>query len=359
VAKARYAFPIDFAKLPRKGAWLGKIAETPVNAYFNWIDLTTHLISAGATGSGKTVSAMVIAEEALKSKIPVIVFDPTAQWTGFVRACKSKRILKLYRRFGLRREDARAFRGMIYEITKPKPHLDFKKFLTPGEITIFCLNKLKPREFDVAIAHIIDLFFKQTWEESEELKALIIFDEVHRLLEKWGGKYGYKALERACREFRKWGLGLIMISQVLGDFKEAVKGNVLTELQMHTKGLEDLQRVATKYGEEFSRYVTKLMVGVGMLQNPKYNKGMPYFVAFRPPLHSPHKLPEAQIRLYLNFAARLEKLERVIRSLRRRGIDTTDLELEFKLAMDKLKVGQFRLVKIYVETLEKRLERYR
>jgi hypothetical protein len=188
---------------------------------------------------------------------------------------------------------------------------------------------------------------------------LLIFDEVHRLLEKWGGKWGYRALERACREFRKWGIGLVMISQILADFKEAVKGNVLTEVQMHTKSMEDLERIKTKYGDVFSHYTTRLTVGTGMVQNPKYNKGMPYFVTFRPPLHSPHRLPAREIELWLNFARRLEKVERAIARLRRRGVSVADLELELKLATDKLKVGRFRLVKIYLDTLEGRLKSLR
>ena len=55
-------------------------------------ELKTHILTAGATGSGKTVSAMAIVEELLDKKIPVVVFDPTAQWTGFVRPCKDQNL---------------------------------------------------------------------------------------------------------------------------------------------------------------------------------------------------------------------------------------------------------------------------
>jgi hypothetical protein len=246
---------------------------------------------------------------------------------------------------------------MIYEVTDPNVKIDFKKYMNPGEITVFTLNKLKPGEYDVAVRNIIDTIFAQGWEESTELRMVIVFDEVHRLLEKYGGKGGYVALEKACREFRKWGIGLIMASQVLSDFKEAVKGNVLTEIQLHTKSLGDLGRVEKKYGLEFAKQVTKLEIGVGMMQNPKYNKGKPWFVSFRPTLHSPHKIPDEDMKTYKEYAALLADMESKIESMEKAGVDVFDLKTEFRLANEKLKKGRFRMAKIYIDSLKKHLSR--
>jgi len=38
-------------------------------------------------------------------------------------------------------------------------------------------------------------------------------------------------VERACREFRKWGMGVMLISQVLNDFVGEIKANINTEVQ--------------------------------------------------------------------------------------------------------------------------------
>jgi len=181
-AKARYIFPLDFNKLPKGRIWLGKIAETTRRAYFDMNDLRTHILTAGATGSGKSVSACIFVEELLRDKIPVIVFDPTAQWTGFVRPCRDTNLLKYYKEFGLTVNDTRPYNGMIYEITDPNVKIDFKKYMTPGEITVFTLNKLKPGEYDIAVKNIIDMIFAQGWEESTKIKMVVVFDEVHRLL---------------------------------------------------------------------------------------------------------------------------------------------------------------------------------
>ncbi|MCK4714763.1 MAG: DUF87 domain-containing protein, partial [Candidatus Aenigmarchaeota archaeon] len=361
--KSRYIFPLDFKKLPQERGgsfWIGKIAESNKKAWFNPADLTTHLLIAGSTGAGKSVSASVFVEEALDRKIPVVVFDPTAQWTGFVRALEDKNIMKYYDGFGMDPKSIRPFKGMIFEITDPQQLLfdikqGFDRYLLPGEITVFTMDKLRPGQYDEAVSIIIDALFQKSWEESTTLRMIVVFDEVHRLLEKYGGKGGYVALEKAAREFRKWGIGMIMCSQVLADFKEAIAGNVLTEIQLNTKSMTDIQKVATKYGEEYSKKISRQGVGVGMIQNPKYNDGKPYFIQFRPTWHDPHKISNEDLELYKKFAKRLETIEAKVQQLKKSGKDTFDIELELKLAKDKLKQGRFRMAQIYITSLEQHL----
>ncbi len=353
----RYLYPLDYKKVPREGFKIGKFAGTDNYCYFDPKDLTTHLISAGATGAGKSVSASVIAEEALDKNIPVIVFDPTAQWTGFVKACKDSNLTRKYKEFGMSDFDIKSYPGLIYDVEKPDFELKIKEFINSGEITIFCLNKLKPGEYDKAVDHIIKSIFGETWEESSDLKLLLVFDEVHRLLEKYGGTGGYVALEKAAREFRKWGIGIIMCSQVLADFKSAISGNVLTEIQLNTKSLVDIEKVKTKYGEQYSQRITRMGVGAGLMQYPKYNDGKPFFVEFRPTKHDPHKITEAELSLYKTNIEKLKVIEAKIKDLKERKIYTEDYELDFKLAMKKLKTGNFRMVEIYITSLEKSLEK--
>jgi len=341
--------------LPKGNLWLGKIAETNIKMYFDMNDLTTHVLIAGATGSGKSVTGNIFVEELLDHKIPVVVFDPTGQWTGFMRPCTDPKVLKYYKLHGLSPRDARFYPGNIIEITDPNVKIDLRKYMNPGEVTIFMLTKLKPGDYDKAIINLINNIFQQGWEESTELKLVVVFDEVHRLLERYGGSGGYVALERACREFRKWGIGLIMISQVLSDFKEAIKGNVLTEIQMHTKSLSDLQRIESKYGLEYAKRVAKEEIGIGMIQNPKYNRGAPWFVSFRPPLHMPHKLPNEELEKYKLFNEEIEKIKLVIDKLEKAGKDVSDLKIDLKLAMDKIKEGRFRMAEIYIESLKSKL----
>jgi hypothetical protein len=356
--KARYLFPVNYSKIPQEtdeAFWIGRIAETDKKAWFNPNDMTTHILIAGSTGSGKSVSASVFVEEALDKKIPVVVFDPTAQWTGFVKQCEDENLLNYYQQFGMDVRYTKPYKGMISEITDPHITIDFKKYMNPGEITVFTMNKLGPGEYDVAVKNIINAIFKTGWEESTRLRMIMVFDEVHRLLEKYGGIGGYISLEQACREFRKWGIGIVMCSQVLADFKEAIAGNVLTDIQMNTKSLIDIRKVETKYGPEYATRISRQGVGVGMVQNPKYNEGKPYFVQFRPTWHNPHKITDEEMAFYKEFALRLETIERKIQEIKAQRKDVTDIEIELKLARDKLKQGRFRMAKIYINSLEEHL----
>ena len=98
-AKKRYHTQFDLRLLPKPGprsAFIGKIAETEYEAYLDLDKLTTHTIVAGSTGGGKTVAAQDIVEEALLKNIAVIVFDPTAQWSGMLRKSQNKKMLDLF-----------------------------------------------------------------------------------------------------------------------------------------------------------------------------------------------------------------------------------------------------------------------
>ncbi len=355
--KSKYIFPVNFKKLPRKGIKVGKIAETDIDAYLDQNKLTTHLLLAGGTGSGKSVSAMVIAEECLKKGIPVIVFDPTAQWTGFIKPCRDERMLSLYPKFGMKREEARAFKGTIIDVTDPNISVDITKYLNKGEITVFNLNKMFASDLDSFVRKTIDNIFSVQWKEAHELKLLIVYDEVHRLLPKYGGKGGYVALERGAREFRKWGIGLIMISQVLLDFRGAVRAVIASEGQLRTKYEGDIKRVRTKYGSEYAATVPKLQVGTVLFQNPEYNDGKPWFISFRPLLHDTSRIPEEELQQYKLFNKKIEEMEKVIKELKSKKIDTYDLEIELKIAKEKVKQGQMRMAQTYIESIEARMKK--
>jgi hypothetical protein len=356
--KMRY-IPPDFAKIPKKGDSmlpLGKIAESTKKAFIDTYDMTTHILVAGSTGSGKSVTTSVIVEEVLLKNIPVVIFDPTSQWTGMVKQLRDPDIIKYYKEFGFLPEDARSFKGLIYRVKKPDIDIDFKKYMNPGEVTVFDISGLKPGEYDQAVLKIVNKIFGMSWPESPELKLVLVFDECHRLLEKYGGKGGYIALEKGCREFRKWGIGMIMASQVSTDFKEAVAGNIMTEVQMNTKSMDDIKRIASKYGLDFSTKVSRQGIGIGMIQNSKYNNGKPWFVHFRPPFHDPHKLTDVELDQYSKYAEELDKIEIELAKLKEKGVSVTEIMLEYKLTRDKLKEGSFKMVDIYLKSLQQGLK---
>ena len=90
-----------------------------------------------------------------------------------------------------------------------------------------------------------------------------------------------------------------MISQVLTDFKGAIRGNIGTEIQMRTRYEGDIKRIRDRHGSKISKLIAKLPTGLGMVESSDYNRGNPYFVEFRPLLHSTLKVPEKELGKYL------------------------------------------------------------
>jgi hypothetical protein len=360
VAKARYIAPLDFKVLPQAGPdslLVGKIAETDVKAYLNIPQLLMHSIAAGGTGSGKTVSAMVTAEELLKRKVPIVVFDPTAQWTGFMKPCTLKPLLDLYARFGLKPTDATRFKTNIILVEDSEMPIDIKGCMKPGEITVFVMNRLPAEKLDNFVKRSIQAIFDMRPPESKEIKMLVVYDEVHRLLPKYGGKKGYIAIERACREFRKWGIGIFLISQVLLDFKGAIRANIANEIQLRTKYEGDIGRVKSKYGIDYASKVTRLMIGTGLFQNPEFNHGRPWFLSFRPLLHSPFALTDDEVNTYVKLDKKVKDIEGKLQKLKEKKVDTYDIEVELNIAKDKVKTAAFRMAETYLESIDKRLEK--
>jgi hypothetical protein len=360
-SKKRFKLKVELNKLPQAGkesAFVGNIAETGIRAFTDLNKLQMHTLVAGATGSGKTVAAQDIVEEALIHGKSVIVFDPTAQWTGFLRKSEDANMIKRYKFFSMKGKDARAFNGSITTVHDPYEVVDIKKHINkPGEITIINVSHLSPKEIDIVVASTIEQIFKSEPEESRELKTLIVYDEVHRLLPKFGGSgQGFIQLERGAREFRKWGIGLVLISQVLSDFVGEVKANIGTEIQMGTRYEGDLDRVNVKYGEDALKSLVRSPIGTGMIVNAEYNSGKPYFVSFRPLLHSTRRLSNVELAKYEKYFLVLEDIEYQVLKLKEMKVDVLDLELEIKLVKEKVKSGQFQMADMYFESLNPRLE---
>ena len=289
-----YPFP-DFATLPQnKYAYIGLIADSKEKAYFDPTQLTRHTLIAGGTGSGKTVAGMILVEELMKKGTSVIVLDPVGQWTGFVKKNEDKQMKERYKKFGLK--GGQAFAPRIISIDEKTSKIDVLHYLNLKDLTILRLDGLTPAKADTFVESVLEQIYRAKLPETSSLKSLVVLDEVHRLLPKYGGHKAYTKLEQAVREFRKWGIGLLMISQVLTDFKGAIRGNIGTEIQMRSRYEGDIKRVRERHGQEISRLISKMPTGLGMIEGSEYNRGNPYFVEFRPLLHSPLKLSEREVQ---------------------------------------------------------------
>ena len=200
----------------------------------------------------------------------------------------------LYKKFSIK--GPRAFKGDVIEINDSNLNVDIIHYLKNSGLTVFKLDKLTPKKLDKFIEDNLEKIYKAGLSESGSLKTLVVLDEVHRLLPKYGGRKAHIRLEQAVREFRKWGIGLLMISQVLTDFKGAIRGNIGTEIQMRTRYEGDIKRVRDRHGSRISKLIAKMPTGLGMVESSDYNKGNPYFVEFRPLMHSQFKISEQELK---------------------------------------------------------------
>jgi hypothetical protein len=359
-AKKRFHAKIEYDELPQEGErslFVGNIAETNKKSYFDMDRLTVHSIVA--TGGGKSISAQDIIEEALIKGTAVAVFDPTAQWSGMLRKLEDKKFLEFYAKFGMDpKKDPRGFNGNIKAVKNGREIIDIFKYLRPGEIQIFTTNTLDPKDYDIFVASMIQQIFHSKLDEFRGLKYMLVFDEIHRILPKFGGSgAGFTQIERGCREFRKWGIGIVLISQVLSDFVGEIKANINTLVQMKTRDEGDLERIKMQYGEEYIQSLIKSPVGSGMVQNSSWNRGKPYYVTFRPILHSVVRLTDEELDKYNHYNEIVEQLEFEFDQLEELKQDVFDLRLELKLSKDKIKSGNFNMVQIYLDGLTPRVQK--
>jgi hypothetical protein len=359
-AKKRFHAKLEYDLLPQEGPrslFVGNIAETNKRAYVDMDVLTVHSIVAGSTGGGKSISAQDIIEEALLKGVAVAVFDPTAQWSGMLRKLEDKKFLEFYTQFGMDpKKDPKGFNGNIKAVKNGREIIDIFKYMKPGEIQIFTTNTLDPKDYDIFVASMIQQVFHSKLDEFRGLKYMLVFDEIHRILPKFGGSgAGFTQIERGCREFRKWGIGIVLISQVLSDFVGEIKANINTQVQMKTRDDGDLGRIKEQYGEEYIQSLVKSPVGSGMIQNSNWNRGRPYYVTFRPILHSVVRLSDDELEKYNHFNSIVEQMEFELDQLEGLKQDVFDLRLELKLAKDKIKSGNFNMVGIYLDGLSPRV----
>ncbi|MEM3374462.1 MAG: helicase HerA-like domain-containing protein [Candidatus Woesearchaeota archaeon] len=336
----------DLVKKNEKSIYLGKIAESGIfkekDFYFNIDEFTKHAFIAGSTGGGKTITAQIIAEEAFSKGISILVIDPTAQWTGFIKKLDDNMLFKRYRYFDMKKEKAKSYPTNIIKLKKDSKFCE-NNFFEENSINVLIANDLTEKEIDEKITELIDLFFKKTPEESQELKLLLFFEEVHRILPKYGGSgNGLIALERAVREFRKWGIGIILISQILEDFVGEIRANIGTEFQHRTVYEVDLEKIKLKYGDEIVKAVVRLETGTLMFHNSSLNIGKPLFIKIKPPLHNVNRLNDTELKEYLKIKEIIMMIEK---SEKLKNFE------KLKLAKNELIKGNFQIAEKYLKEL--------
>ena len=96
-----------------------------------------------------------------------------------------------------------------------------------------------------------------------------------------------------------------------------------------------------------------------MVQNAEYNHGKPYFIEFRPLLHDTGRLSDKEIKEYVKYDTELIDLDTRVAALKKKGIDTSDIEFEIKLARDKTNQTMFAMAKTYLDSAKAKVAKLR
>lgn len=250
-------------KLSTEGNMLGRVTldDWELGDFF-YLPLKKYaqkgILVSGASGSGKTVAAKVIAEELLDDKIPVLVFDATGQWERLKEKNTDDEMLKRYRLFGMRQ----APRG--YKLQSIKQMIDLHAILEYGGATIFDLSGIadeadRVERVALALDSILEYFDSQ--KDSDELRLLIVVEEAHLWTLKEVGKDAIKFLDKAVRMLRKKGVGVMLVSHKMSDFDPAMRSSMNTSILFRTKYEGDLASMSKMLGSEYSKVVPALPVG--------------------------------------------------------------------------------------------------
>lgn len=339
----------EFEKIPsysekRRLAYVGLISGVDFKpserlAFFDLDQqLPRMMMISGETGCGKTIAARVIVEGCLLHRVPCIVIDPTGQWTGFAKKCEDEKMLKLYREFGMKKEYARSFRTKVFN---SKDSFDIEELLEPN-ISVFLTKGMEQSEMDEytfqVVSRVYEYFSNQR--ESEKLRFVLVVEEAHKLAprEKHASHKAVNLLGNCTRELRKYGVGLIFITQMVKDFAAylpgglAIRGNTATKIQMRTGYEGDLNRIMQSYGSSYQKLIPKLPSGVGLIEFSDYGK--PFFVCFRPTLSHPFSFEEKELE-NLGKGKKIEEL--VGKILEAKNTGEKELSQEERIFLETLR----------------------
>ena len=273
--------------LPAEGNMLGRVTldDWKLGDFF-YLPLKKYaqkgILVSGASGSGKTVAAKVIAEELLDDSIPVLVFDATGQWERLGENNTNDEMLKRYRLFGMKQAPRGYKLQTIQQMTAVDEILDYKG------ATVFDLSGItdeadRVERVALALDNILEHFDSQ--KDSDELRLLIVVEEAHLWTLKEVGRDAIKFLDKAVRMLRKKGVGVMLVSHKMSDFDPTMRSSMNISVLFRTKYQGDLDSISKMLGSEFSKITPALPVGYSIFHLA--DLGDPFVVAWRPTCSQP------------------------------------------------------------------------
>jgi hypothetical protein len=234
--------------------------------------------------------------------VNVVILDPRGQWTGLLVPEDRGEILGRYREFGLDPSHARSFDFTYYGIGqglgKPLP-ADLGELAVGRHVV--GLKGLDDRERCEWASKVFDALFEAcAVGESARLRLLVGIEEAIQFIRKGvvdeakeAAEKVELALDRIAREGRKYGIGVLAISQSSRDFSysmASVRENIATHVFM-ANGSAESEYAAGYLGAGYE--LSSLKTGEALIQNAEWGVVR---VAVRPPLSKVWEPMEAEVR---------------------------------------------------------------
>ena len=285
-------FPPPPPPPPSDTGYIGNMPNgSGVGVLFN-SQVLRHVCIIGGSGSGKTVSAFVITEEALIHRIPVLALDPSGMFTGFMKPCDNDNMLSRYDQFGMR------------------PPFDFV-----GSVYVPSSN--------VGLKMKSNLLAKPPTDDESELSAHA--DEVSSILKSFCDLSSNEKVEVRKKIFDSWkdGVSLDYQSIVDDEFKDVLKNKLesLVSIKYLFEGVEKVDF------EDFMKEGEISVISLSEISNEDVEMFVSYFV-LRQLVDYFDKQPDVEeIRFLLvvdechRFKdVALDMLNRIVRTLRKKGV---------------------------------------
>lgn len=299
------------------GLRLGRVWRTGVDAVLDLeLTLRHHVAVLGSTGSGKSHTCAVIAEEALEAGLPVVILDPHGEyWTlserYAARRVRADRVLvrpgdvspdavaeatemsevqrdllylawqeaegpdledleeavgRVARRYGFRAETLVAIvrRLRVLRAMGTFTGRGERLELAEGEATVVDVGLGLPAHVSRALAGSIAWQLFEWRRAGEAPPFVLIVDEAHRLLPAEEGTFSRSALRTVAREGRKFGACLVLASQRVVGLDKDVLSQCGTKIVLRMDSPTDLAMLRPLLGG-YARLLPHLPRGVALV----------------------------------------------------------------------------------------------
>ncbi len=236
-----------------------------------------HVYISGITGSGKSYTGRVLAEEACRyDDLNILILDPRNQAVGMLVPEDRESILERYDAFNIDHTSARGYDFRYFAPgSESLPNLPTDLDTLGQGRSIVSFKALGDRDRCRLFAQILDAVFDaHASEESDTLRLIILIEEAQRFTKKRvsedakaAGQQAENALDRTVREGRKYGCCTVILSQTIRDFSydsASIRQNTNTKIFMRNADRE------IDYASDFlgdGRQIVKLQTGEAILYN--------------------------------------------------------------------------------------------